>query len=407
MKSLLKLLTIWLLSIAKIKGQTSITLAQAIEIGTKNNFQIQAKALEVVKQVDLKPTAFELPKTNINATLGQFNAKAFDQNYTIIQTFNPFIFQAKKALINEAIKGQELKLASTKHEIVYQIRQSWNTISYLTALNKVFLKQEPLLAQFLKGTNVKLKTGEGTLLDNINAETKQYDLIQTRKLNELSIYNEKIKLRAILNLNEDFTLAETEFLPLELIFTENELNQNPILANALQEIKKAEANKNYEKATNKPEFSAGYFLVSITGNQEIDNKTVYFNGKPRFQGVSLGINLPLSGKAKNAKIKAAETELLIQQKNAEYLKNELNSRLLQQLEEQKLHKAQIEYYTKTALGYAEIINEKSQKAFLNAEIGQLEYLQSIETGLNIQQKYLDAINQYNQNNFNIQYLMNK
>ena len=78
----------------------------------------------------------------------------------------------------------------------------------------------------------------------------------------------------------------------------------------------------------------------------------------------------------------------------------------QQITEQKVNQSLIDYYTKTALPNAEIISKNAQKAFQNGEIGYVEYLQSLETVLSIQQNYLNAISQFNQNNINIQYLLN-
>ncbi len=179
-----------------------------------------------------------------------------------------------------------------------------------------------------------------------------------------------------------------------------------MLALAMQQVAIASAKKNVEKALVKPEFMAGYFLHSLTGNQEVNDKTVFYNGVPRFQGINLGISIPLFGKANKARIQASETEILLQQKNSEQLKNQLNSQFLQQIQEQKTNQSLLDYYTQTALPNGEIIGKNATKAYQNGEIGYVEYLQSLETVLSIQQNYLQAINAFNQNAINIQYLLN-
>ena len=127
------------------------------------------------------------------------------------------------------------------------------------------------------------------MLEKITAETKQQGLIQIRKQNESLILGEKIKLKAILNIKTDFTIAETSFLPSRAIRIDStSINQNPMLALSMQQVAMASANKNVEKALAKPEFMAGYFLQSLTGNQEINDKSVFYNGVPRFQGVKFG-----------------------------------------------------------------------------------------------------------------------
>ena len=391
-----------------VNAQTPLNLNQAIELGLKNNQQIQANELNIKAQNQLKPTAKELPKTKINAMLGQYNTRSFDQNYSISQEFNPFQFQAKKELINANIKNSELELLVTKQDVTSQIRRSWNMISYYLALNNLLQKQEEYLQIFVKAATLKFKTGESSLLEKITAETKQQALIQTRKQNEGMILSEKIKLKSILNLKGDIVLFEDEFLPVKAFVADSVyINQNSVLVLATQQIGLANANKNVEKAQRKPDFIIGYFIQSLTGNQDIEgNNIVYYNGKPRFQGVNLGITVPLFGKASKARVQASKTVVLVQQKNAEYLKNQLSSQLLQQIEEQKVNQSLIDYHTKTALPNAEIISKNAQKSFQNGEIGYVEYLQSLETVLKIEQNYLNVINQFNQNNINIQYLLN-
>ncbi len=388
-------------------GQQNLSLSQAIEIATQKNTLVQASELAVKVQNQLKPTAVELPKTTINAMLGQYNTKSFDHNYSISQGFSPFQIQAKKRLINENIKYSELKLAATKHDVTFQIRQSWNMILYWSAMNQVLQKQEEYLQGLVNATALRFKTGESNLLEKTTAQTKQQALVQLRKQNDGLIISEKIKLKHLLNLQEDFVLAESSFLPSKALYTDSVyIRQNPVLQIAIQQVQLAQATQNLEKAQKKPEFLAGYFLQSLIGNQEMAGKTTHYNGLPRFQGVNLGINIPLFSKASNARIQATSTEILVQQKNAEYLKNQLSSQLLLQLEEQKVNQSLIDYYVQTALPNATLIGNNAQKAFQNGEIGYVEYLQALETVLSIQQNYLNAISQFNQNNVNIQYLLN-
>ena len=143
----------------------------------------------------------------------------------------------------------------TKHDIAFQIRHSWNTILYLMAINQLLAKQDDYLQQFVKAANLRLKTGESTLLEKTTAETKQQGLVQVRKQNESLILSEKIRLKNILNIKDDFTIVETDFFPSKAIISDtNFINQNPVLALAIQQITIASANKNVEKALAKPEF---------------------------------------------------------------------------------------------------------------------------------------------------------
>ncbi|MGK9626006.1 TolC family protein, partial [Salmonella enterica subsp. enterica] len=64
----------------------------------------------------------------------------------------------------------------------------------------------------------------------------------------------------------------------------------------------------------------------------------------------------------------------------------------------------IAYYKNSALPNANLILKQSQIAFQAGEIGYVEYLQALRTYSDIRFNYLEAINQYNQSVYTLQYL---
>ena len=407
-KTTASLVVIGLLVGHTTQAQSKLTLSDAIEVGIKNNALVQANALDVRGQTQLLPTAREIPKTNLSATLGQFNSRSFDQNFSISQEFSPFQFKAKKALINQNIKGAELKLSATKQELVFQIRQVWNTILYLSAVNQILLKQDEYLQNFVRAAALKLKTGEANLLEKTTAETRQQEFIQVRRHNEAQILSEKIRLKSLINTKDDFEMALDEFQPMPSVISDSvRLSQNPTLQIAVQQVTIATAGKDLEKAVRKPDFAVGYFVQSLTGRQEINGQSVVYNGVPRFQGLNIGIGIPIFGKAYKARIQASETQVMAQQRNVDYVKNQLVSQLSQLLQEQLSNQSLLGYYQQTALPNAETITKTATKAYQSGEIGYVEYLQGLATVLNIQQNYLQAVNAFNQNTVNIQFLINE
>jgi cobalt-zinc-cadmium resistance protein CzcA len=389
---------------------TPLSLSQAIESGQKSNLQIQANVLDIQLQNQLKGTAKEMPKTNISATLGQYNSRKFDQNFSISQSFNPFLFNAKKALLAVNVQTAELKQRSTKQEITFQIRQSWNTILYWEEVKKLIFREDSLLQAFVKAAALRYKTGETNQLESITATTKQQDLQQQLKQNESFIGVEKAKLKVLLNMQSEFTIAENTLDQLdEIVLSDSSLlRQNPSLQLAMQEIAVAEAAKNVQKAELKPEFTGGYFIQSLTGNQEVNNQTVYYKGIPRFQGITLGIALPIFGKAANkAKLGAANTYVLLQEKNVATQTANLQGLFSQEIKQVEALKTQLYYYKNTALPNATLISRQASKAYLSGEIAYVEYLQSFQTARDIQRNYVETLYRYNQSIINLQFLLNQ
>jgi heavy metal efflux system protein len=397
-------------SAKSVQAQQSLNLNQAIALGQRNNLQIQADVLYVQMQNQLKGTTKELPKTNIVATIGQYNTRRFDQNFSISQSFSPFLFQAKKVLLAANIKTAEHQQDVTKQETAFQIRQSWQNILYGQQVQIMLLKEDSILQGFIKAASLRFKTGETNALEKVTATTRQQDLQQQIKQNEAFIAIEKAKLKVLINLQEDFLMEEKGLITLnEVVLSDSTLlRQNPILQLALQQIVVAEATKKLQQAELKPEFTGGYFLQSLTGNQDVNNQTVFYNGIPRFQGITLGVALPIFGKSANkAKMEAAKTHVLLQQKTMESQSVQLQGLFVQEVLQLNALKIQLDYYQNSALPNAALISQKATKAYLNGDISYVEYLQSFQTSRDIQHHYLETLHKHNQSVINLQFLLNQ
>ncbi len=201
---------------AKANAQNSpvssnLTLQEALDLGLKNNIQIEINDLDIIRQNQLKGTAFQMPKANINATLGQYNTRNFDQNYSITQSINPYLWKAQKGLLDANVKNAELRKNLTKQQITLEIRQSWNAILYLRQVNRNNFQQDSLLKIFVSASALRFKTGETNQLEKTTAIAKEQELQQQIKQNENFIVIEKTKLKTLLNLKTDFEINTTDF----------------------------------------------------------------------------------------------------------------------------------------------------------------------------------------------------
>lgn len=403
-------ITTCLLLIANCQfSNAQINLKQALELGLKNNQLIQSSELENKMNSELKGTAFDLPKTEILGTFGQINSNAKDKNFSISQTFSPFQYGAKRKLLIENSNLSQLKTGVTKQEIAFNIRQSWNAILYYSELNGMMQKQNLLMQKFVRSASLRFDTGETNSLEKATAVAKQQELEQKIKHNEAMIWVEKSKVKTFLNLHNDFAIADTSFvaLPTLQLLDSTSVAQNPNLKLALQEVNVAEANQKLEKSTLLPDITAGYFIQSFTGNQEVNGQTVYYDGSPRFQGFSVGIALPIFAGSSVSKIKASKTNVEMQQKNADYLKVQLSSQFQQQIQQLNTFQSLIDYYKTTALPNADLISKNAEKAYQNGDISYFEYVQGLETSLGIRTNYITAVNNFNQTVINLQFLVNQ
>jgi len=387
----------------------TLDLKQAIELGLKNNQSIQASELQTKMQTELLRSSFEIPKAELSGTFGQINSEATDKNLSISQSFNPFQFAARKKLLTENSNAGKLKLGNTKQEITFAIREAWNTILLYEKQNRLLNGQNKVLQKFVKSAVLKFETGETNSLEKNIATAKQQELEQRIKQNQTRIRIEKSKLKTLVNSNEEFAILDTSFVPLPFIATLDTslISQNPSLQLANQQVTIAEANSKVERAALYPDLTAGYFIQSITGNQDVNGQSVYYDGSPRFQGFTVGVSLPLFAGSSLAKSRAAKTNIEREQKNADYLQAQLKNQFTEQLDQLKTYQGLIDYYQSAAEPNAKKISQNATKSYRNGDISYVEYVQSIEIALGILLNYSEAIHNYNQTVINIQYLTNQ
>ncbi|WP_081663242.1 TolC family protein [Flavobacterium subsaxonicum] len=403
------LLLLILTNSAQAQAPKALTLSSALQTGLKNNQSMQSSQLDTQMQGQLLGTGYDIAKTQINGTFGQINTRAQDKNFNVSQTFSPFVYGATRKLLKENVAGSQLRLQSTKQDITYSIRQSWNAILYYAELNKMLQKQNALMERFVRSATLKFQTGESNSLEKITAVSKQQELEQQIKQNEALLRVEKSKIKTLLHLDGDFAVADTAFVALPAITVADTalVKQNATIQLASQDVKVAEANRKVASSTLWPDVTAGYFIQSFTGNQEVNGQTVYYDGSPRFQGFSVGLSLPIFVGSASAKIKAAKTNVAIQKTNADYLKLQMQSQFQQEMEQLTTYEEVLRYYKTTALPNAETIAKNASKAYQNGDISYVEYVQVLETALDIRTNYIQALNNYNTTVINLQYLVNQ
>lgn len=220
---------------------------------------------------------------------------------------------------------------------------------------------------------------------------------------------EKSRINVFLNNGSDFTVADTSFVAMTslAVLDSARIKQNANVQLALQEVKVAEANRKVERSALWPDVSAGYFIQSLTGNQDVGGQTRYYDGSLRFQGFSVGISLPIFAGSNVSRIKASKTNIEVQQMNADYLHQQLKSQYQQQVEQLNTYQALLDYYKGSALPNADIITNNATKAYLNGDIAYVEYVQGLETALTIRLNHINAINKFNETVINLQFLVNQ
>jgi cobalt-zinc-cadmium resistance protein CzcA len=404
----LLVLGLFLLPLASQAQTPTLTLNDAISLAKKGNLQIQSTNLDVTYSQQIKKTAFEIPKLDVSLMYGQYNSIARnDNNITISQTIPfPTLMTSKSALGASMVKGNELKKEVTENDVIYKVKQTYWTLSYLYSKQRLLLQQDSLYKALAYSADMRFKAGDGRLLDKTNADTQVGEVANLLALNNADIAILTNYLSVLLNMGGSIQIADTVLIekPFSLPLDTSTIQANPMLAYMKQQVEISQKEKAVDVNSLLPDLRVGYFNQTLIGFQNINGQETYYGPNKRFQGFQVGISIPLFFNGDVAKIKAAGITKLKAEANYTATENTLSGQFKQDVQEYIKFKNTLTYYKTTALPNANLIIEQSTKALQAGEISALEHLLNLRNALDIKKGYLDMVNGFNQAVLNLEYL---
>jgi cobalt-zinc-cadmium resistance protein CzcA len=388
--------------------KTVINLNDAVASAMKNNPLVKVGTLDISYQQQLKKTVKDYGKTNVGLTFGQYNSRiAYDNNFSINQSIpNPAYFKSLIKLSESNIKSSELQLKIYQTELAANTKTSYYQLSFWIEEIRLLKNLLAIYENVLKASALRYKTGETNALENYNAESKVNEIkAQLRnaeedyriELNRLKVFTADSSVTAI----ADTSLIEKQ---IQVNFDTAAIGTNPTLAFIKQQIDIANREKAVEQSRLKPDFSVGYFNQSLVGYQTVNGADKYYGVGRRFQGVNLGISIPIFARAQKEKVKAAEVNRVRREAELTNYQYTLQAELTRLFGELQKQRVQINYYRNTALPQANLIITQAQKAFTAGEIGYYELTQSLNNAVVVKQEYIKLLNQYNQTVIAIEFI---
>ena len=397
-----------LLTLPAHSQQKQITRDEAIQSAIQNNTGLRASALDVELQKHLKGTSTEIPKTNVMLMAGQYNTFNQDNNITITQSIPfPTVFTSQSKLFEKRVQSSEFKRASSENELVFQVKQVYLTLQYLSTRHVLLERQNSIYADVMKIVGLQYKTGEGTLLQKTSAEARYNEVQNQKKQNEADIKVFINQLQILLNTQEEVVPADSTLAPFTttLLNDTSMVSKNPLLAYqrsladvALQE-KKVEFNRTL------PDLTFGYFNQTLIGYQRGYNSTEqYYDSQSRFSGFMAGVSIPLWFVPYHSRVKSAAVRAESLQQSTHYFEKQLLGQWEKAVQEFYKNNNSLIYYTRSALPNAKLILSQSQLAYKTGEISQAEYRLNLQQALAIEEGYLQSLFQFDLSIITLEFL---
>lgn len=390
-----------LLSGSEASAQTTavkrLSEQEAIE-WIKNNLLYQVNAQQIAKGKAQIKTATAFTKTGVFAE----NEDMRPSDHTGILKIGvsqavawPGLYKAQKNLYSEQLKYYETGTSVIDAELKKEVRAVYYQLWYLQNKQQLYQQLDSIYTSLTGAAILKVKTGDSPGLDSIAAKVRMAELkafiIQTG--NEVRIQQQA--LMQYLNTSESVLPLESPLLklPMPLLVTDS---LHPTLALQMQQIRIAGAGIAVIRNENKPEFSGRFFSQRLWG------------AKDPFTGFSVTAAFPLFGSnAYRNKVKAAEAEKLVQQKQLEYDQQQWTTRQMQLWQDADKNNSMLSFYESAGLKQASEIISAASLAYRSGEISFAELSQFLTQAIDIQKNYLENLNLYNQAVIRYRYYINQ
>lgn len=401
------LIVVLMLLIGKSHAQQNVfSLVEAIDYALKNNASLRAAGYDVASRRELRKASFDLPKTEVSLLYGQYNSYVKnDNNFTVTQAIPFSAFGSHGKLNRSLIASSELRKAQTENELVFRIKQAYNRLLYAYSLRKLLLQQDSIFEGFYKSASLRYKVGETKLLEQSTAEAQRTQAKIRFRENESDIAVLRSQLRSLLNApatpdTEDQELSEIlSGVNLDTTL----LSANPSLAYARQQIEVAKNEKKVQSARFAPDFLVGFFSQTLIGTPDPETGAVA-NGSERFTGLQVGVSIPLWFAPHQARTKAAEFNTKSAESNYYAYGQQLRSQMEQAIQEFHKNRNSLTSFRDSSLPNAELILKQSEASFRGGEIGYAEFLLGLRNAIDIRERYLQTLYDYNQSIILIEFL---
>jgi heavy metal efflux system protein len=379
-------------------AQINISLDEAIALALDRNPAIKAAETNTQKELALKGTAIDIPKTSVSLLYGQYNSYRNDNNITITQQIPfPTVFSAQRGASKLRIETSKIQEGLTKSQLLFEIRKTYNRLLFLKKNQKLLAEQDSLFRELLRIAQIQHKTGEATLLNEISAEAQQIEVHHKLLRNAVDYSTELRRLQLYCQSDSiSDVVGDLKTLASSFPITQTSVDHNPGLRYYKQTIELRNQEKKVEVSKFYPDLMVGFFSQTLIGPQQVNGSEQFFDSSERFQGVQVGIAIPLIFNATRARVKAADAA--VDYADKEYSAHALSGIQHFHQERQSLekNKMSIDYYENTALKHADLLASQSQKAFKEGELDYATLLLNIRQVLVIREGYLNALYDYNE-----------
>ncbi|MBN9399774.1 MAG: CusA/CzcA family heavy metal efflux RND transporter ['Candidatus Kapabacteria' thiocyanatum] len=394
-----KLIVPMIICILLLAGTTSmaqprkVALDEAMRMARTSNINVKAARSNVAQREALRGAAVDLGKTSVTYMGGQYNSVNSDNNITIAQTIPfPLAWSANASLADARVLEAQALTVRTEREVDAALQRIFIRLAFLRTMTALIEEQRSLLQRTVEITTLRERTGEGTRLARITAESQSAELDVQLQQTTTDIRTAEIELQQLCGTMTPITTDQDSLVALALP-VDTAVGAS-LLALSQRSVDVANEVVRTESVQYWPDITLEYFNQSLIGTQTVNGRDVNYTIGDRFQGFAVGLHLPLWFMPVKARTEHAVLQHEQAKEQERWQRMAFQQRLTQLTLDIAAARRTLDYYDGKGRTEAATIVDNAQRAFEAGEISALEHQQALIRALAIRTAALQALMRY-------------
>jgi cobalt-zinc-cadmium resistance protein CzcA len=304
------------------------------------------------------------------------------------------LYKARKEYFEQQLRYAQLGIPALQAVIRRDVKTAYYELWFLQEKSMLFHRLDSIYTSLFAAADLRVRTGEAAGLERIAANTKQQENRAMMQQNIQEMLVQQRQLMMLLNTNAILLADDRPLDKMDLRLAVSD-SLHPLLILQRQNVQVAASNVSIQKNTNKPEFSGRFFTQRVWGAPD------------PYSGFSVTAAFPLFGVvAYRNKVKAAEAETTVQQRQFAYQAQQLSVQKSKSLADIEKSLSMLKFYESSGLQQSDQIIQAATLSYRSGEISFAELSQFIGQAIETKRNYLQALNQYNQSVIQFDYYNN-
>ncbi|WP_405251189.1 CusA/CzcA family heavy metal efflux RND transporter [Dokdonia sp. Asnod3-C12] len=373
-----------------------IAISQAIEIAKENYPVLKASQLEIERQNALKGIAYDFGNTQVFT--GGEEITDGQGIYTVIgigqQNIDLLGIGAKKRLQQRRIELAQTAFNLSGIQIELEVKRAWSETFQAKKKFSLYRELDSIYGQFSKSVELNYEVEAISRLEYAAARNQALQINNKFQQAEIDYFIALQKLNLWLTPETMYTVTnDLEVAEISILDADDTLDEHPDLLLSRKLIDEAQASYDAARANLLPKFNLQGGLQRV-------------NGDSSFYTYQAGISIPLFSGPDRSRAKTAKLDTQIAETNATFKQRELQSQFIQARQNFTKWRDTWFFYKIEALPLAIDQRKGALLAYKEGALDYAAFTQIIRDAIQTEMDALDALDNYLDALFEIQYFQN-